>query len=150
MQWPLPFESEDTALKRSRCYWLWYQKENWQYYSNHFWKRRRFLNQSIKCFHSRKSGWSTSSFFGLQQSAPSVIIRRFGYSIGRTYATLHSRWMPTENINNINTNDITSTKFLKMLRPLLWDESGQRGNHNYDQKRYGNRSYRWGWKFCRS
>jgi hypothetical protein len=35
--------------------------------------------------------------------------------------------MPTENINNINTNDITSYEILKMLRPLLFMERAANG-----------------------
>jgi hypothetical protein len=49
----------------------------------------------------------------LPGSAPSVVLEVWVQHWARTYATLHSRWMPTENINNINTNDITSYEILK-------------------------------------
>jgi hypothetical protein len=45
--------------------------------------------------------------------------------------------MPTENINNINTNDITSYEILKMLRPLLFMERAANGNHITTKKGTG-------------
>jgi hypothetical protein len=131
-------ESQDTALKEVVVIGYGTRKKIDNTTAITSLKRRRFLEQSIKCFssHSRKSGWSTSSFFGLARSAPSVILEVW-VQHWRTYATLHSRWMPTENINNINTNDITSLRnFKRCFGPCyLWDESGQRGNHN-TTKRY--------------
>jgi TonB-dependent SusC/RagA subfamily outer membrane receptor len=71
--------------------------------------KTKVLNASS---HSGKAAGVQVVSSDLPGSQPSVIIRGLGTALW-TYATLHSRWMPTENINNINTNDITCNEILK-------------------------------------